>query len=151
MSCKGGVIFCWFWSLRYNTSPTVHVVLCIDKIQHSLCSTTIPISTHPPFFFRAPLCRSGWRDMWALVTVKRPSYASSRTPISESLSKSPSLSEWGEAVTINVALPLVNQSMAECDLWPKVIMDSRITIIVTTLEISTEPTYQDHVKIIHWL
>lgn len=61
----------------------------------------------------------GWRDMWALVTVKRPSYASSRTPISESLSKSPSLSEWGEAVTINVALPLVNQSMAECDLWPK--------------------------------
>jgi len=61
----------------------------------------------------------GWRDTWALVTVKTPSFASSIAPISESLSKSPSLSEWAEAVILDIPLPLVNQSMADCDLWPK--------------------------------
>jgi len=60
----------------------------------------------------------GWRDMWALVTVKSSIY-SSKSRISESISKSPSLSEWGEPVILKVALPLVNQSVAECDLWPK--------------------------------
>lgn len=61
----------------------------------------------------------GWRDMWAMVTVKGPpSSPTTSSTVGESMSKSPSLAEWAGTVALNVTLPLVNKTSAECNQWP---------------------------------
>lgn len=61
----------------------------------------------------------GWRDMWVMVTMKGGATPTTTKALGETLSKSPSLSEWGLATSLHVEVPLVNQSMVECDQWPK--------------------------------
>ena len=58
--------------------------------------------------------------MWVMVTMKGGATTTTTKALGETLSKSPSLSEWGQATSLHVEVPLVNQSMVECDQWPKV-------------------------------
>ena len=59
--------------------------------------------------------------MWAMVTIKGPpSSPTTSSTVGELMSKSPSLAEWAEIVALNVTLPLVNKTSAECNQWPMV-------------------------------
>ncbi|XP_062507410.1 protein O-linked-mannose beta-1,2-N-acetylglucosaminyltransferase 1-like [Corticium candelabrum] len=54
----------------------------------------------------------GWRDMWAFVTQKRGSV------YGEKISKNPTVTEWGESVTLEAIVPTQSVSESECN-WPE--------------------------------
>ena len=54
----------------------------------------------------------GWRDMWALVAVKK-----SRV-YGESFSKSPEFSKWGSPVVLRAEVPLLSPEEAQCNVKP---------------------------------
>ena len=54
----------------------------------------------------------GWRDMWAMVTVKGGKL------LGEGYSKSPEFNSWGAPVVLKVELPLVPLEESECN-WPE--------------------------------
>lgn len=69
----------------------------------------------------------GWRDMWAMITIK------GGHKIAESLSKSPDLASWGSPLTIKADIQLAAVQESQCD-WPDTEENHRRLVFCNKLE-----------------
>ena len=60
----------------------------------------------------------GWRDTWAMVSLKRRPGPGQERPLAEALKQSPSFTEWAAPVVVSAEVSLTPGHLGQCHLWP---------------------------------